>query len=120
MLPPAATVGLPQTGDTPFRLESLLFRQGTPDEDWLRDVGQRGWIVLTKDTQIRYRVPERAALMQARVRAVVLTAGNLSAREMADIFLKALPAIRRFVAHHQSSFIAKVTRSGVVSMVVNK
>jgi predicted nuclease of predicted toxin-antitoxin system len=96
------------------------FRQGTPDEDWLRDVGQRGWIVLTKDTQIRYRAPERAALMQARVRAFVLTAGNLSAREMADIFLKALPAIRRFVANHQPPFIAKVTRSSTVSMVINK
>lgn len=96
------------------------FRQETPDEEWLREVGQRRWIVLTKDTQIRYRAHERAALMQAGVRAFVLVAKNLSGREMADIFVKALPAIRRFVANHQPPFIAKVTRSSAVSMVINK
>jgi hypothetical protein len=96
------------------------FRQGAEDVEWLPEVGQRRWIVLTKDTQIRYRTPERIALMQAGVRAFVLTAGNLSAREMADIFVQALPAIRRFVANHQPPFIAKVTRSGAVSMIINK
>ena len=50
------------------------FRQETPDEEWLREVGQRSWIVLTKDTQIRYRAHERAALRQAGVRAFVLVA----------------------------------------------
>ena len=93
------------------------FRQGTPDEEWLREVGQRRWIVLTKDTQIRYRAPERIALMQSGVRAFVLVAGNLSGREMAEVFVKALPAIRRFVTHHNPPFIAKVTRSGAVSML---
>ena len=96
------------------------FRQETPDEEWLREVGQRSWIVLTKDTQIRYRAHERAALMQAGVRTFVLVAKNLSGREMADVLVKALPAIRRFVANHQPPFIAKVTRSSAVSMVINK
>jgi predicted nuclease of predicted toxin-antitoxin system len=96
------------------------FRQGAEDVEWLPVVGQRRWIVLTKDTQIRYRALERAALMQAGGRAFVLTAGNLSAREMAEVFIKALPAIRRFVANHQPPFIAKVTRSSTVSMVINK
>ena len=96
------------------------FRQETPDEEWLREVGRRSWIVLTKDAQIRYRAHERAALMQAGVGAFVLVAKNLSGREMADVFVKALPAIRRFVANHQPPFIAKVTRSSTVSMVINK
>ena len=96
------------------------FRQETPDEEWLREVGQRSWIVLTKDTQIRYRAHERAALMQAGVRTFVLVAKNLSGREMADVLVKALPAIRRFVANHQPPFIAKVTRSSAASMVIKK
>jgi hypothetical protein len=96
------------------------FRQETPDEEWLREVGQRSWIVLTKDTQIRYRAHERAALRQAGVRAFVLVAKNLSGHEIADVFVRALPAIRRFVANHQPPFIAKVTRSSAVSMVINK
>ena len=96
------------------------FVRRPPDEEWLREVGQRRWIVLTKDTQIRYRAHERVALMQAGVRAFVLVAKNLSGREMADVFVKALPTIRRFVANHQPPFIAKVTRSSSVSMVINK
>ena len=55
--------------------------------------------------------------MQAGVRAFVLAAGNLSGREMAEVFVKALPAMRRFVTQHSSPFIARVTQSGAVSML---
>jgi hypothetical protein len=92
------------------------FPQGTTDEVWLREVGRRGWVVLTKDDRIRYRSQEQSALMQARVRAFVLVAKGLSGAEMAAVFVKALPAIHRFVARYQPPFIARVTRSGEVSM----
>jgi predicted nuclease of predicted toxin-antitoxin system len=95
------------------------FRQDATDVEWLREVGRHGWIVLTKDKGIRHRSHERVALLQAGVRAFVLVAGNLSGQEMAEVFVKALPAIRRFVAQHNPPFIAKVTRSGAVSMLVS-
>ncbi len=80
------------------RVHSDHFAQDARDEEWLAQVGQQGWIILTKDTRIRYRTIERNALMNARVRAFVLVSGNLSGQEMAKIFVKALPAIRKFVA----------------------
>jgi hypothetical protein len=49
------------------------FAPDAKDEDWLVEVGRRGWIVLTKDDRIRYRITERAAIVSARVRAFVLT-----------------------------------------------
>ena len=85
------------------------------DEDWLREVGRRGWIVLTKDHRIRYRELEVAAILKARVCAFVLTGGNLQGKEMGQIFVKALPAIKRFIARNSPPFIAKVTRAGSVS-----
>jgi predicted nuclease of predicted toxin-antitoxin system len=94
------------------------FRRDAEDEEWLREVGRRGWVVLTRDRRIRYRSHERAALIQAGVRAFVLVAGNLSGREMAAVFVKALPAMRRFMVRHPPPFIAKVTRSGAVSLLV--
>jgi predicted nuclease of predicted toxin-antitoxin system len=94
------------------------FPQDATDVHWLREVGRRGWIVLTKDKRIRYRSHEQTALLQSGVRAFVLIAGNLTGREMAEVFVHALPAIRRFVASHQPPFIAKVTRRGTVSMLV--
>jgi hypothetical protein len=36
--------------------------QGLADEDWLSDVGERGWVVLLKDTKIRYRPAELGAI----------------------------------------------------------
>jgi len=80
------------------RVHSDHFAQDARDEEWLAQVGQQGWIILTKDTRSRYRTIERNALMNARVRAFVLVSGNLSGQEMAKIFVKALPAIRKFVA----------------------
>ena len=95
------------------------FPQNATDETWLREVGRRGWIVLTKDTWIRRRSNERTALMRAGVRAFVLIAGNLSGPEMARVFVNALPAMHRFVVRHNPPFIAKITRSGAVSMLVS-
>jgi predicted nuclease of predicted toxin-antitoxin system len=94
------------------------FHRDAEDEEWLREVGRRGWVVLTRDRRIRYRSHERAALMQAGVRAFVLVAGNLSGPEMGEVFVKALPAMQRFMVRHQPPFIARVTRSGAVSLLV--
>jgi len=93
------------------------FHSAAKDEDWLTEVGQKGWIVFTKDHRIRYRNIERAALMKAKVGAFILTAGDLKGNEMAQIFVKALPAISRFLAKHPRPFIAKITRSGSVAML---
>jgi len=74
--------------------------------------------VLTKDTRIRYRTAELAALMRSGVTAFVLTSGNLRGAEMAEIFLKALPAIYRLMARYAPPFVASVTKSGSVSLLV--
>ena len=94
------------------------FSQGTPDEEWLHVVGERNWVVLTKDNRIRYRKLERDALMRAGVRCFVLTAKGLRGQEIAALFIKALPAIQRFLDKHSDSFIAKITRSSAVHLIV--
>ena len=84
------------------------------DEDWLPEVGQRGWLVLTKDDRIRRRPVEREALMQSGARVFILPSGNMSGDEMASAIVKALPKIRRFVASTPPPFIARVSRVGEV------
>ena len=93
------------------------FAPDAKDEDWLVEVGKRGWIVLTKDDRIRYRVTERTALASARVRAFVLTSSQLQGTEMAAAFVKALPRIKRLIANHTPPFIARISRSGNVSIL---
>jgi predicted nuclease of predicted toxin-antitoxin system len=94
------------------------FPPNAHDVEWLPSVGERGWIVLTRDKRIRYRSQERTALIQARVRAFVLSGGNLSGPAMAEAFVQALPAMQRFVAQHQAPFIARVTQTGNVSLLL--
>lgn len=93
------------------------FAPNAKDADWLSVVGRRGWIVLTKDERIRYRMIEQQAMMRASVAAFILTAGGVTGAEMADIFIKALPKIRRFVMKYDRPFIASVTRSGAVVLI---
>ena len=53
------------------------FARDAEDRVWLRTVGERGWVVLTKDQRLRYRPLEIAALRASNARVFVLTAGNL-------------------------------------------
>lgn len=93
------------------------FAQGTPDAVWLGEVGKREWIVLTKDDRIRYRDLERRTLIAANVRAFVLTARGLRGEENAAIFVRALPRIRTFLQRHPAPFVARIDRSGNLSLV---
>ena len=85
--------------DAGLRLTTLSEHYGVPgderiaDEEWLEFAGSRGWIVLMKDKRIRYRPHERGAIEQFRVRCFCLAGRNLPADEMADRFLRCLPAI---------------------------
>ncbi|MCI0535212.1 MAG: hypothetical protein L0Z50_08285 [Verrucomicrobiales bacterium] len=107
---------LRQAGEE-IRIHDDLFPQDAPDEVWLAEVGRNGWVVFTKDKRIRYRANERNALVNAKVRAFVLTArGDLQGREIAEIFIVALPAIKRLCVAVSPPFIAHVSREGKVSL----
>ncbi|XXX75943.1 hypothetical protein WMF30_50665 [Sorangium sp. So ce134] len=71
------------------------FAQNTPDAEWLVEVGRRGWVVLTKDKNIRVNALERIALTRANVACIMLGRGDLTAPAMAQIFIDALPLIQR-------------------------
>jgi uncharacterized protein with PIN domain len=94
------------------------FPQNAEDTEWLTAAGKRNWIVVTRDERIRYRVAERQAIRRAKVRAFVLAAqGDLRAEMLAEIFLKALPKIRRTVKQRKPPFIAKISRGGDVTVL---
>jgi hypothetical protein len=93
------------------------FPADAPDEEWLREVGQRGWIVLTRDKMIRYRDTERAAIIRAGVRAFVLRGKSLKGPEMGEAFVRALPSMVRLLGKRRSPFVATITSSGTISGV---
>ena len=92
-------------------------KRGAFDEEWLPDIGRRGWIVLTKDKMMRRRPAEQLAIVKHGVRAFSLTSGEMKAQEMAEVFLKAMPKMKRLLRKHPEPFIAAVTRSGDITLV---
>lgn len=93
------------------------FPLSTDDRDWLREVGRRGWVVLTKDQRIRRRQAEFQALLEAGVAAFVLTSGNLSGTATADAFVRAYPRMQKVLRDYASPFIAALDGSGNVKLL---
>ncbi len=92
------------------------FARDEEDRVWLRTVGERGWVVLTKDQRLRYRPLEIAALRASKARVFVLTAGNLRGIEIAAVFLTALPRIFKVLHSVPGPFVARVSQSGHVKI----
>jgi hypothetical protein len=93
------------------------FPQDTPDTNWLSEVGRRGWVVLSKDVRIRRDKEERAALLEAGVKAFLLTQQGLTGEDMAAIFLRALAEMARRAARAKCGFICTVARHGQIAVI---
>jgi PIN like domain len=91
------------------------FQRGILDSDLLPRIGKQGWILLTKDNQIRRRPLEIEAFMAARLRVFVFESAEMTSEEMLDAFRKALPAIGRFVKKLKPPFVMRVGMTGRVT-----
>lgn len=92
------------------------FADNAPDAQWLVKVAQLNWVVLTKDSAIRYNAIERNAILNSGLRAFVYTSANVPAAEFAQTIAQALPSIYRFIQNHPAPFIATIYRDGAVNM----
>jgi PIN like domain len=72
------------------RIHDDHFDPTSPDEVWLAEAGQRGWVALTKDDNIRRRPLAINAIVRNQVRTLVLPTGSLAGQEMAEIVIRAL------------------------------
>jgi hypothetical protein len=93
------------------------FGTGTLDVDWLPQVGAHGWILITKDKNIRKREPELRALKESGVRAFVLTASGLNGEDQARVLKEALPAMLRLLRRKAANFVARVTAESSVEII---
>jgi hypothetical protein len=87
--------------------------QGLADEEWLRDAGERGWVVLMKDAKIRYRPAELQVVIDHGLRAFCLMNANLRGVEMAERFVENLPRITRIANERPGPYIYGVYRDAV-------
>jgi hypothetical protein len=79
----------------------------TPDVEWLRLVGQRGWVALTHNKRIRYERDELDELMTSHVKAFFII-GKGPHPALARAVLRNAGRIRRLIRRHAEPFVAKV------------
>lgn len=84
------------------------------DSAWLRAVADRGWVVVTRDKNIRYRVNELAAMRAANLHVFVFTQGALTARETGRLLVECYPAIAQAAATIAPPALFSIARSGNV------
>jgi hypothetical protein len=92
------------------------FSAGTQDTSWLPFVGEKGWILITKDKRIRFNDLEKEAVVAYGVREFYFTSGNHSGAEMAVMLIAALPEIVQLCRKQAAPFIASITKAGKVHL----
>jgi predicted nuclease of predicted toxin-antitoxin system len=95
------------------------FSPDSPDTEWLPEVSQRGWLILTKDDAIGRNILEQVAIASSDAKVFVLSLGNVTGQEMASIFAQALEQMENFAQSNQPPFIAKVYKFGKVRVWKN-
>jgi predicted nuclease of predicted toxin-antitoxin system len=86
------------------------------DIEWLPQVGEREWVVLTKDANISRRTLEKMAVARAGIRLFILASQNLASVEMIDILVQAIEPMKNLVYNHPAPFIAKIYRNHQVEI----
>jgi len=95
---------------------STYFRHDTPDIEWLAVVGEKKWIVLMRDQKIGRRRLELEALLEARVKAFVLTSGQLPDTQNAKIVIGAIPRMLQMISDNDFPFIARIQLNSSVAL----
>jgi hypothetical protein len=86
------------------------FGPTTPDTEWLREIGKRGWTAITHNKEIRYNTQERDMVMRAGVPLFMLI-GKYRHDVLAANLAHTLPRVFTFLDTHQPPFIARVYRA---------
>ena len=109
-----------QANGVQYRRHREHFGRGIADEAWLPYVGERGWIVLTKDKRNRYNEIERDAVRRHRVREFYFGSGNFNGAEMAQALLAALTQMKELSRTYSAPLVGSITRSGHVTIVYDE
>lgn len=96
------------------------FEPACADVDWLPVVGKNGWVVVTRDKNIRRKPNELQAFKESKVLAIVLSSGSssqASAADTAELLLRMLPKLMRKIQASKPPIMLNVTLMGTVSEV---
>lgn len=94
------------------------FAPETPDEEWLRVIGERGWVAVSRDTRIRYRPNEFAAVLRHRV-ALLIVVGKAAHAELARNLAETIRRIEAVLSDQPPPLIMKIYRPSPAELARN-
>jgi predicted nuclease of predicted toxin-antitoxin system len=89
------------------------FAQNEQDTSWIPNIAARGWVILTKDKNIRRPGPERDAVVGANARVITLTSGNMRGAVMAALFVQHITEMEQLAASQPAPFVAILGPGGL-------
>lgn len=89
----------------------------TPDHVWLETVGQRGWIALTRDNDIKHSKIALEAIFAAGAHMFCLTPPKVSAPALVELIAKCDPVMQEIATRYAEPFIANLEMQKVVHFV---
>ena len=99
-------------------LHSAHFEQDVRAEAWIKSVGKRGWVILTKDRHIKSNQIEIEALMASGVPTFTLTTADTTGAQNAATILAAMPTMLQCIRKFKPPFVAGITRAGAVNILM--
>lgn len=100
--------GFPAT----VELHDQHFAQNTPDDEWLAEVGQRGWFAIGQDYRHHLMDLEREAIRTHRVGVFYLWGADASQWEQLRVLARAWSRIEAMTATAPPPFIYRIEKSG--------
>lgn len=88
------------------------FPGNKPDPEWIPVIGEHGWVLITKDQNIRRNPLERAAYESAKLRGFIVTGKDMGGKELAELLVRCLPGMVRRVAGRSGPLLFTISRGG--------
>ena len=103
--------GMSEFGEDVVHLTEY-YDQDALDPDWLKDIGAKGWILVTRDERVRWNPAEIQAIREHKVGAFFLGGKNRSRCQLIQQLVKAWPNLKETAAKTRRPFAYKVRASG--------
>lgn len=94
------------------------FPQNALDTEWIPEVGRRGWVLITKDENIRRNPLERAEYERAKLRGFVVTGKDMGGTDLAELLIRCLSGMVNRAAGRPGPLLFTISRSGIFTKLL--
>jgi hypothetical protein len=106
----------------PFNVEhhhspKTRFRHNIPDDEWLSDIGARGWFAFSHDRKFHHEIAACAAIKQHNIGCFYLWGANAGTWDKLRCFVRAYDRIVAVAKTTPKPFIFNVAHNGRLTQV---